>query len=142
LSDGCAVLGVGRALNTLGVVQGYFGQYLTVVALIAIGGLVVGGALLANRALRPHRPTPQKLTTYECGVDPVGEGWAQSYVRYYVFAYLYVVFAVDAVFLFPWATVFADPGFGYLTLGEMFVFLGFIVAGLGYAWRKGVLGWA
>lgn len=128
-------------MNTLGAVHGYFGQYLAVVALIVIGGAILGGALLANRALRPHRPTAQKLTTYECGVDPVGEGWAQSYVRYYVFAYLYVVFAVDAVFLFPWATVFSAPGFGYVTLGEMFVFLGFIAAGLGYAWRKGVLGW-
>jgi NADH-quinone oxidoreductase subunit A len=81
------------------------------------------------------------LTTYECGVDPVGEGWAQSYVRYYVFAYLYVVFAADAVFLFPWATVFAAKGYGGVTLGEMFVFLAFLSAGLVYAWRKGVLSW-
>jgi NADH-quinone oxidoreductase subunit A len=81
------------------------------------------------------------MATYECGVDPVGEGWAQSYVRYYVFTYLYVVFAVDAVFLFPWATVFAAPGFGATTLTEMFVFLGFLAVGLGYAWRKGVLSW-
>jgi NADH-quinone oxidoreductase subunit A len=122
-------------------VASYYGQYLTVAVLFLIGGAIVGGALLANRALRPYVPTRGKLTTYECGVDPVGEGWAQTYVRYYVFAYLYVVFAVDAVFLFPWATVFARRGFGYQTLGEMFVFLGFIAAGLGYAWKKGVLGW-
>src|SRR4051812_2170880 len=121
--------------------HGYYGNYLMVVVLFVIGGAIVGGALLANRALRPHRPTREKLTTYECGVDPVGEGWAQSYVRYYVFAYLYVVFAVDAVFLFPWATVFAAKGFGGVTLGEMFVFLGFLSAGLVYAWRKGVLSW-
>src|SRR5439155_3236727 len=79
--------------------------------------------------------------TYECGVDPVGGGWAQSYVRYYVFTFLYVVFAVDAVFLFPWATVFAAPGFGVTTLVEMFVFLGFLAVGILYAWRKGVLVW-
>lgn len=121
--------------------DGYYGHYLTILALFGIGGVMVGGALLANRALRPARPTPEKLTTYECGVDPVGAGWAQSYVRYYVFAYLYVVFAVDAVFLFPWATVFSAPGFGYTTLGEMFVFLAIIAAGLAYAWRKGVLSW-
>ncbi|RAY15229.1 NADH-quinone oxidoreductase subunit A [Actinomadura craniellae] len=119
----------------------YFGSYIIVVVLILVGGLIVGGGLAANRLLRPHRPTPEKLTTYECGVDPVGEGWAQSYVRYYVFAYLYVVFAVDAVFLFPWATVFAAPGYGFTTLGEMFVFLGFLATGLVYAWKKGVLSW-
>lgn len=121
--------------------HGYFDRYLSIAVLLLIGGLIVGGALLANRSLRPHRPTPEKLTTYECGVDPVGEGWAQSYVRYYVFAYLYVVFAADAVFLFPWATVFSTHGFGAVTLGEMFVFLAFVAAGLAYAWKKGVLNW-
>jgi NADH-quinone oxidoreductase subunit A len=120
---------------------GYFGSYVVVLVLIVIGGGIVAGTLTVNRLLRPDRPTPDKLTTYECGVDPVGEGWAQSHVRYYVFAYLYVVFAVDAVFLFPWATVFAAPGFGSTTLVEMFVFLGFLAAGLAYAWKKGVLTW-
>jgi NADH-quinone oxidoreductase subunit A len=120
---------------------GYFGSYVVVLVLFLIGGGIVVGALTANRLFRPDRPTPDKLTTYECGVDPVGEGWAQSHVRYYVFAYLYVVFAVDAVFLFPWATVFAAPGFGSTTLVEMFVFLGFLAAGLAYAWQKGVLSW-
>ncbi|WP_433329525.1 NADH-quinone oxidoreductase subunit A [Spirillospora sp. CA-294931] len=119
----------------------YFDSYAVVFALILVGGGIVGGGLAANRLLRPRRPTHEKLTTYECGVDPVGDGWAQSYVRYYVFAYLYVVFAVDAVFLFPWATVFAAPGYGMTTLGEMFVFLGFLAAGLVYAGKKGVLSW-
>ncbi|MBA9001375.1 NADH-quinone oxidoreductase subunit A [Actinomadura cellulosilytica] len=122
-------------------VEGYFESYMVVVVLLLLGAGIVGGGLAANRMLRPHRPTAEKLTTYECGVDPVGEGWAQSYVRYYVFAYLYVVFAVDAVFLFPWATVFAAPGFGTTTLVEMFVFLGFLFTGLVYAGRKGVLSW-
>ncbi|RJL33055.1 NADH-quinone oxidoreductase subunit A [Bailinhaonella thermotolerans] len=121
--------------------DGYFGSYAVVGALLLIGVGIFAGAMTANRLLRPHRPTPEKLLTYECGVDPVGEGWAQSHVRYYVFAYLYVVFAVDAVFLFPWATVFAAPGFGVATLVEMFVFLGFIALGIVYAWRKNVLGW-
>jgi NADH-quinone oxidoreductase subunit A len=74
-------------------------------------------------------------------VDPVGEGWAQSNVRYYVFAYLYVLFAVEAVFLFPWATVYAAPGFGVATLVEMGVFVGLLALGLLYAWRRGVLRW-
>ncbi|WP_326828933.1 NADH-quinone oxidoreductase subunit A [Streptosporangium sp. NBC_01810] len=121
--------------------SGYFGSYVVVLALFAIGLLIVAGALLVNRALRPSRPTPEKLLTYECGVDPVGDGWAQSQIRYYVFTYLYVIFAVDAVFLFPWATIFAEPGFGVATLAEMFVFLGFITLGILYAWRKRVLTW-
>jgi NADH-quinone oxidoreductase subunit A len=120
---------------------GYFSSYGAVVALLLIGVAIFAGGLFANRMLRPSRPTPEKLMTYECGVDPVGEGWAQSQIRYYVFTYLYVVFAVDAVFLFPWATVFAAPGFGMTTLVEMFAFLAFIALGILYAWRKRVLAW-
>ena len=121
--------------------DGYFAAYATVGVLVVIGIAFVTVALSANRLLRPNRPSREKLTTYECGVDPVGGGWAQSYVRYYVFTFLYVVFAVDAIFLFPWALVFAAPGFGVVTLVEMFVFIGFVAAGVLYAWRKGVLGW-
>jgi NADH-quinone oxidoreductase subunit A len=122
-------------------VHGYFGGYALVTLLGAVGAgfLVVGFA--ANRLLRPWRRSHEKALTYESGVDPVGEGWAQTQVRYYVYAFLYVVFAVDAVFLFPWATVFARAGFGALSLGEMFVFLGFLAVGLLYAWKKGVLTW-
>lgn len=119
----------------------YFASYAVVAAALLIGVAIFAGGLLVNRALRPSRPTPEKSITYECGVDPVGEGWAQSQIRYYVFTYLYVVFAVDAVFLFPWATVFAAPGYGVATLVEMFVFLGFIALGVLYAWRKRVLTW-
>lgn len=108
-------------------------------AILIVGVLLVVSMFLGNRLLRPSNPTPEKLLTYECGVDPVGEGWAQSHVRYYVYAYLYVIFAVDAVFLFPWATVFG--GLGWVSVGEMGVFIGFIAVGLVYAWRKGVLTW-
>ncbi|MDH2428958.1 NADH-quinone oxidoreductase subunit A [Sphaerisporangium sp. TRM90804] len=121
--------------------SGYFSSYAIVAVLIAIGVAIFAAGLLVSRLLRPDHPTREKLTTYECGVDPVGEGWAQSQIRYYVFTYLYVVFAVDAVFLFPWATVFAAPGFGLATLVEMFVFLAFIALGILYAWRKRVLAW-
>lgn len=124
-----------------GSFDGYFGGY-AVVGLLALAGVgFVAVALATNHLLRPARPTPEKLLTYECGVDPVGEGWAQSHVRYYVYAYLYVVFAIDAVYLFPWAVVFDAPGFGMTTLLEMFVFLGFLSVGILYAWRRGVLRW-
>jgi NADH-quinone oxidoreductase subunit A len=122
-------------------VHGYFGGYALVGLLGLVGVGFVATGLGANRLLRPHQPTPGKLLTYESGVDPVGSDWGQAHVRYYVYAFLYVVFAVDAVFLFPWATVFAAAGFGGLSLGEMFVFLGFLAVGLAYAWKKGVLTW-
>src|SRR5690349_6419563 len=121
--------------------DGYAGQYVTLAVIVATGIAFVAVALLGNRLLRPHAPTPEKLLTYDCGVDPVGEGWAQSQIRYYVYAYLYVIFAIDAVYLFPWATIFDAAGFGVATLVEMFVFLGFLAVGLLYAWRRGVLTW-
>jgi NADH-quinone oxidoreductase subunit A len=120
----------------------YFDSYAVVAILIAIGIGFVAVAFTSNRLLSPSAPTVEKLTTYECGVDPVGEGWAQTHLRYYIYAYLYVVFAVDAVYLFPWAIVFAAPGYGVTTLVEMGVFIGFLGAGIVYAWRKGVLQWA
>ena len=119
--------------------HGYYADYLPLVTIIVVGVLLVGAMLTGNRKLRPSYATPEKLLTYECGVDPVGEGWAQTHVRYYVYAYLYVVFAVDAVFLFPWATVFA--ALGWVSVGEMGVFIGFLAVGLVYAWRQGVLTW-
>jgi NADH-quinone oxidoreductase subunit A len=119
----------------------FYGDYALIGVLLLVGMSFVTVAFAANRLLRPSVPSAAKGTTYECGVDPVGEGWAQSHIRYYVFAYLYVIFAVDAIYLFPWATVFAAPGFGATTLVEMFVFIGFLAVGLLYAWRKGVLAW-
>lgn len=119
----------------------YFHSYSVVGLLAVIGVLFVAVAFGAGRLLRPVVPTPEKLLTYECGVDPVGEGWAHTQVRYYVYAFLYVIFAVDSIFLFPWATVFAAPGYGATTLVEMFIFLGFLAVGLLYAWKKGVLEW-
>jgi NADH-quinone oxidoreductase subunit A len=121
-------------------VADYYDAYVPVLGIFAVGILLVCGMFLGNRMLRPSQVTREKILTYECGVDPVGEGWAQTHIRYYVYAYLYVVFAVDAVFLFPWATVF--EGLGWVTVGEMGVFIGFVAVGLVYAWRKGVLAWA
>lgn len=120
---------------------GYFHAYAVVGLLAVIGVLFVASAFGANQLLRPYAPTQEKLLAYECGVDPVGEGWAQTQIRYYVYAFLYVIFAVDAIYLFPWATVFAAPGYGAATLIEMFVFIGFLAVGLLYAWKKGVLEW-
>jgi NADH-quinone oxidoreductase subunit A len=119
----------------------YYSAYSIVGMLLVVGVLFVTVSFTANRLLAPNNATAEKLLTYECGVDPVGEGWAHTQVRYYVYAFLYVVCAVDAIFLFPWATVFAAPGFGGTTLAEMFVFIGFLAVGILYAYKKGVLTW-
>ncbi|GAA0662627.1 NADH-quinone oxidoreductase subunit A [Kitasatospora atroaurantiaca] len=121
--------------------SGYFDAYAAVGLLAVVGVLFIAVSFTANRLLRPVVYSPEKLLAYECGVDPVGEGWAHTQIRYYIYAFLYVIFAVDAVYLFPWATVFAAAGFGATTLIEMFIFIGFLAVGLLYAWKKGVLEW-
>jgi NADH-quinone oxidoreductase subunit A len=122
-------------------VSGYLGSYATLGLLIVVGVLFFVFAMVANRALATVRPSEAKSSTYECGLDPVGGDWAQAQIRYYVYAYLYVLFAVEAVFLFPWAVVFDDPVFGLSAVIEMGIFVGVLALGLLYAWRKGVLRW-
>jgi NADH-quinone oxidoreductase subunit A len=115
--------------------------YTTLGVLLLVGVVVFMVAMAANRALRTTRPSEAKASTYECGLDPVGGDWAQAQIRYYVYAYLYVLFAVEAVFLFPWAVIFARPGFGMTVVVEMAIFVGVLALGLLYAWRKRVLRW-
>jgi NADH-quinone oxidoreductase subunit A len=124
-------------------VGGYLGSYATLGLLLLVGCVFFVVAFGANRVLRPSRPAnpPGKLETYECGLDPVGGDWAQAHIRYYVYAYLYVLFAVESVFLFPWALVYDRPGFGVTSVVEMGVFVGLLALGLLYAWRKRVLRW-
>jgi NADH-quinone oxidoreductase subunit A len=116
-------------------------EYASLGLLVLAGVVFFVVAMVANRALSARRPDPAKLATYECGLDPVGGDWAQAQIRYYVYAYLYVLFAVEAVFLFPWAVIFDDPGFGLATVVEMAIFVGVLALGLAYAWRKRVLRW-
>jgi NADH-quinone oxidoreductase subunit A len=118
----------------------YYQSYGVILAVIGAGAGLVVLALMTARALAPSRPLPEKLTTYECGIDPVGEGWSQSQIRYYIYAFLFVIFDVESVFLFPWATVFES--LGYTAVVEMAIFIGILAVGLLYAWRKGVLKWA
>ena len=114
-------------------------DYLTVVW-FAAAALMLGGLLLGLAALiRPTRPNADKLVAYESGVDPVGIGWSQSQIRYYVFALLFVIFDVEAVFIFPFATrVDAYDWFGVV---EMSIFIVILALGLLYAWKKKVLRW-
>jgi NADH-quinone oxidoreductase subunit A len=115
--------------------------YTTLGLLLLVGVVVFFVAMMANRLLRTTKPSAAKASTYECGLDPVGGDWAQAQIRYYVYAYLYVLFAVEAVFLFPWAVIFARPGFGMTVVIEMAIFVSVLALGLLYAWRKRVLRW-
>lgn len=124
--------------------QEYFGDYVTVAAFAAVGALLVGAGLWVSSLLRPNNPNPVKATTYECGIDPVGGGWSQTHIRYYVFALLFLIFDVEAVFIFPWAINLNDfqaAGLGTFILVEMVIFIVILVLGLLYAVRKGVLRW-
>jgi NADH-quinone oxidoreductase subunit A len=114
-------------------------DYLNVVWFGAIAIVLASLLLGVSAVVRPNRPSAQKVLPYESGVDPVGDGWSQSQVRYYVFALLFVIFDVEAVFIFPWATQLERyAGFGLVEMG-IFVFV--LLLGLVYAWRKGVLRW-
>lgn len=121
-------------------VETYYQSYGVVLAVLIAGAGLVAVAFGAGWLIAPRRPLQAKLTTYECGIDPVGEGWSQSQVRYYIYGFLFVIFDVESVFLFPWARVFES--FGYQAVVEMGIFIGILAVGLLYAWRKGVLKWA
>ena len=115
-------------------------SYLTVGIFVGLSFVLFALLLLISWALRPNRAQAGKYKSYESGVDPVGNMWSQSQVRYYIFALLFVMFDVEAVFIFPWATRLEV--YGYFGLIEMFIFIFVLVLGLVYAWRKGVLKWA
>lgn len=111
-----------------------------VVALLGVVGLLFGvGTLVVWRLVRPHRPTREKLMIYECGIDSIGESWTQPNVRYYIFAFLFAVFDVEALFLFPWAVVYKEMGM--FVVVEMIVFVAILLVGLAYAWGRRVLDW-
>ncbi len=114
-------------------------SYLVVAIFGGVGVLLVGVFLSIARIFRPNRPTPQKLENYESGVDPSGDMWSQSNIRYYVFALLFVLFDVEAVFIFPWASRL--EALGLFGLVEMAIFVFILLLGLVYAWRKGMLKW-
>ena len=110
-----------------------------VVVMFLMAVLVPVAALLVARLLMPRIARPEKYTTYECGVDPVGDAWLQYTPRYYLYALVFLIFDVETVFLYPWAIAFHD--LGGLAVIEMFIFLALLIAGLAYAWKKGDLEW-
>ena len=117
----------------------YVTNWAAVLIVAFVGTLAVLMMFVASKLLAPKRHSDLKNTPYECGIPASPYQWSQIQIRYYVFAILFVIFDVEAVFLFPWALVFLDasPAVFY----EMIIFIGILLFGLVYVWRKGVLQW-
>jgi NADH:ubiquinone oxidoreductase subunit 3 (subunit A) len=119
--------------------QALLDNYVAVLLASLIGALIVFAALMMPRILAPFSSSREKGISYECGMLPIGRVRSQVQLRYYLFAILFLIFDVEAVFLFPWAVSFV--GVGQAAFYEMALFVVILVGGLAYAWRKGALEW-
>ena len=126
----------------------YFRQYgllatFGALAVIVPTGMLVMSWMLSVVGIRPYKPSAIKQSIYECGFETLSGKWSQFNFRYYAIALIFVVFDVEVVFLFPWAASFGvlSAKFGIVALAEMIVFVGILVVGWLYAWRKGALEW-
>ena len=119
--------------------DGYDMNWIAVLLVAAVGLAAMAVLFAASYILAPKRPSEAKYTPYECGIPPAPFMWSQIQIRYYVFAILFLIFDVEAVFLFPWAVIFLKtvPAVFY----EMLIFIGILFFGVIYGWRKGVLQW-
>ena len=115
---------------------------------LVMGVLFVLFTFLLGWLVALKRPNPEKLSSYECGEEPTGSSWIQFNSRFYVVALIFLLFDVEMVFIFPWTTVFSqeiiiavDQRWGWLSLIEMFIFIGILLIGLLYVWKKGDLNW-
>ncbi len=120
------------------------------VLLFLIGGIVfILVAFLVSKLIRPNRPNAQKLSTYESGEEPISSAWFQFNIRFYIIALIFILFEVELVFLFPWATIFARKElmeetnglWGWFSFAEMLIFILVLALGLAYAWVNGLLDW-
>jgi NADH-quinone oxidoreductase subunit A len=115
---------------------------------LIMGVLFVLFTFYLGKLVALKKPNPEKLTSYECGEEPTGNSWIQFNSRFYVIALVFLLFDVELAFIFPWSTVFsqqelidADPNWGWFSLIEMFIFIGILLIGLVYVWKKGDLNW-
>ena len=117
------------------MLEQYFPILLFILFGLALGALMLG----VGRMVSPNRPDPEKLSPYECGFEAFEDARMKFDVRYYLVAILFILFDLEIAFLFPWAIVLQDTGwFGFIA---MLVFLGILVVGFAYEWKKGALEW-
>ena len=119
--------------------EGYALNYIAVVLAAIVGLLAMGGMLLGSLVLAPTRQSEAKELPFECGIPPMPFNWSQIHIRYYIFAILFLLFDVEAVFLFPWILTFLTGA--TWVFYEMILFIGILLFGVLYGWRKGVLKW-
>jgi NADH-quinone oxidoreductase subunit A len=117
----------------------YVLRYTPLVLILFVGPIMIGGALVVARLLAPRQAEELKPSTYESGMPSVPEPFTQVNLRYYLFAILFVLFEVEVLFILPWTVVVRE--LGAAAFAEMMLFLGILLFGLAYAWRKGVLQW-
>ena len=123
-------------------------EYGKILIILLIGALLVCATIFLARLISPKKNNPIKSGTYECGEDPTGSSWVQFNPRFYVIALVFLLFDVELIFIFPWATVFgqseyiaADGRWGWFTMIEMAMFIGILILGLVFVWKKGDLEW-
>jgi NADH:ubiquinone oxidoreductase subunit 3 (subunit A) len=117
----------------------YVSEWAFIALLFVISALLPMVPIVGGRLLGPHKPNEQKNSTYECGVETVGDTWVQFKVQYYIFALVFLVFDIEVVFLYPWAVAYNQlPLFGVVA-GIVFIIT--LAEALLYAWQKGALEW-
>jgi len=123
-------------------------EYGKILSMAVVGVLLVCATILLAKFLAPKNPNPEKSSTYECGEEAVGTAWVQINPRFYVIALVFLLFDVELVFVFPWATVFgkaafvaSDARWGWFALAEMGIFIGILAVGLVYVWKRGDISW-
>ena len=123
----------------MGPAETLFSNYIPVLLATIVGFVLVLSALIGSRLLAPFSEEREKGTTYECGMLPIRRASTNVGMRFYLYAILFVIFDVEAVFIFPWAVSFLNIGVGVYWL--MVAFIAILALGLGYAWKKGALQW-
>ena len=114
-------------------------DYSVVLVFLIAGIAIVLFVFLLSRLIAPHNPYTVKNETYECGEPTIGPSWIQFNNHFYIFGLIFVIFDVDAIFLFPWAVAYKS--LGYFAFVEMMIFIAILLVGLVYAWKKGALKW-
>ena len=119
-------------------------NFATVAVFLSLAFLFVLAALVTSRLVAPHRPTPEKLRTYECGEPPIGPSWVRFNNRFYIIALVFLLFDVEVVFILPGVLIFrgwAGQWQGWFIFSEILCFVLILIAGLAYVWAKGDLSW-
>jgi NADH-quinone oxidoreductase subunit A len=122
----------------------YFARYLPFLIHILMAGGIAGAIILLSWLIGQRKPTRAKLSPYECGMTPVGDSRERFSVKFYLVAMLFILFDVEAVFIYPWAVILRELkafGQGLFGLLEMLVYIGIFLVGFLYVWKKGVLDW-